>query len=140
MIFAFHPVFARNHHAEAERTHEDHPDVNGGVLEKLHADPFEEEDVLAEPGMTAKLVKELVVDEGKQVGDHLPHHLLLGGGNVPEGKEEDSGGGKDYKLEPAFWLKQPAVGADEELEELHQDEDDQEEGDGNKKDIVDGVQ
>ena len=129
----------RDHHTEAEGAHEDHPDVDGGVLEKPHTDPFEEEDVLAEPGVAAKLVQELVVDEGEQVGDHLPHHLLLGVGDAPEGKEEDGGGGEDCQLQPAFQLEQPAVGADEELEQLHQEEDGEKEGGGDKKNIVDGV-
>ena len=128
------------HHTEAECAHDNHPDVYGGVLDKLDTDPFEEKDVLAKPWVTAQLVKELVVAEGEQVGGHLPHHLLPGGGDAPEGEQEDSGGGEDRQLQPAFQLKQPAVRGDEKLEKLDQDKDDEKGGEGNEKKIVDGVQ
>ena len=85
-VFFFVIRFTPSYHdTEAECAHDNHADVYGGVLDKLDTDPFEEKDVLAEPGMAAKLVKELVVDEGQQVGNHLPHDLQLGGSDAPEG-------------------------------------------------------
>ena len=115
------------HHTEAEGAHNNQPDVYGSVLDKLYADPLEEEDVLAEPWVTAKLVKELVIAEREQVGDDLPDHLLLGGGGAPDEKEEESRRGEERELQPAFQLEQPGVGGGEELEELNRGKDDQKE-------------
>ena len=78
------------HHTEAEGAHDNQPDVYGSVLDKLYTNPFEKENVLAEPWVATKLMKELVVTEREQVGDHLPDHLLSDGGDAPDEKEEES--------------------------------------------------